>query len=140
MWRDPIRIFFNRYFMYLLDTNILIYFLKGKKEVVDFLGKLNPDRFAISMVSRLEFLNGLKDEVFVTREIEEYLDLFENITLDRQIVRNAALFSFKTFKKLKFRDLIIAATAFSKDKILVTADRDFSNLRGLKVKMLSVSV
>lgn len=125
--------------MYLVDTNILIYFLKGKKEVVNFLNRLNFDRYAISMISRLEFLNGLKDEVFVTKEIEDYLDLFENITLDREIVRNAALLSFRTFKKLKFRDLIIAATAFSKNKTLVTADKDFKNLKGLKVKLLKVT-
>ncbi|MEK7085804.1 MAG: PIN domain-containing protein [Patescibacteria group bacterium] len=124
--------------MYLLDTNILIYFLQGKKEVLSLLNRLNSEKFAISMVSRLEFLNGLQNEIFITKEVEQYLDLFENITLDREIVRTAALFSFKSFKKLKFRDLIIAATAVVRNRTLITADKDFRNFPGLKLKLLKV--
>ncbi len=90
------------------------------------------------MVSRLEFLNGLQNEIFITKEVEQYLDLFENITLDREIVRTAALFSFKSFKKLKFRDLIIAATAVVRNRTLITADKDFRNFPGLKLKLLKV--
>ena len=124
--------------MYLLDTNILIYFLQGKKEVLSLLNRLNSEKFAISIVSRLEFLNGLQNEIFITKEVEQYLDLFENITLDREIVRTAALFSFKSFKKLKFRDLIIAATAVVRNRTLITADKDFRNFPGLKLKLLKV--
>jgi len=122
--------------MYLLDTNILIYFLKGDAKVVKFFENLNIDKSAISIVSRLEFLNGLQDELFLTMEMEDYLDMFENILLDKNIVRQAALLSFKTKKKLKFNDLIIAATSIINKKTLITADKDFQKIPGLKVKMI----
>lgn len=124
--------------MYLLDTNILIYALKAESSVLKFLGTLRTGRFAISIISRLEFLDGLNDEVFLTKEIQDYLDLFENIVLDKEIVKVAALLSFRVSNKVKFKDLIIAATAIFTNKILVTADKDFKKFPGLKLKLLKV--
>lgn len=124
--------------MYLLDTNILIYALKAESSVLKFLGTLRTGRFAISIISRLEFLDGLNDEIFLTKEIQDYLDLFENIVLDKEIVRVAALLSFRVSNKVKFKDLIIAATAIFTNKTLVTADKDFKKFPGLKLKLLKV--
>lgn len=124
--------------MYLLDTNILIYVLKARSEVLKFLGTLSAGRFAISIVSRLEFLDGLQDEVFLTKEVQDYLDLFENIVLDKEIAQQAALLSFRASNKVSFKDLIIAATAIYTDKILVTADKGFKKFPGLKLKLLTI--
>lgn len=124
--------------MYLLDTNILIYILKAKQNVLNFLGALSEDRFAISIISRLEFLDGLKDEIFLTKEVQDYLDLFENIVLDREIAQEAALLSFRVSNKVKFKDLIIAATAISTGKTLVTVDKDFKKFPGLNLKLLQL--
>lgn len=125
--------------MYLLDTNILIYFLQGKKPVMDFINKSGQSRFAISIISRLEFLLGLQYPIFVSKEFDQYLDLFENINLDKLIVAEAVLLSSKLNKKLKFKDLIIAATANLTGKTIVTADKDFQKLTGVKVKLLEIS-
>lgn len=124
--------------MYLLDTNILIYVLKARSEVLKFLGTLSAGRFAISIVSRLEFLDGLQDEVFLTKEVQDYLDLFENIVLDKEIAQQAALLSFRASNKVSFKDLIIAATAIYTDKTLVTADKGFKKFPGLKLKLLTI--
>ncbi len=124
--------------MYLLDTNILIYFLQGKKSVMSFINKSGQSRFSISIISRLEFLLGLQYPIFVSKEFDQYLDLFENINLDKLIVAEAVSLSSKLNKKLKFKDLIIAATAILTGKTIVTADKDFKKLPGLNVKLIEI--
>lgn len=64
-------------------------------------------------------------------DIEAYLDDCENVTLDKDVVREAL--KLLTVKKMKFKDLVIAATAKVHGKTLITADRDFEGLEGVKV-------
>lgn len=124
--------------MYLLDTNILIYLLKGERGINTLIDKLSEEKFIISIVSRLEFLLGIEKNSFPLNDAENYLDRFENIILDKEIVKVAVNFASKFKNKLKFKDLIIAATAVSKKKTLITADKDFEKLHGLKVKLLKI--
>lgn len=124
--------------MYLLDTNILIYSLKGENETNILIGEIGIGNFAISIVSRLEFLLGMDKSGFSLKNAEKYLDRFENIILDKEIVKEAVNFASKFKNKLKFKDLVIAATAVSRKKTLITADKDFEKLPGLKVKLLKI--
>lgn len=120
--------------MYLTDTNLLIYLLSGDLSVGKFFGNLGHDNFSISIVSRLEVLIGHDKENFTFEELESYLDLFENIVLDKKVVKEAIALAAKSKKKFKFKDLIIAATAKLAQKTLVTADKDFKEIKGLKIK------
>ena len=119
--------------MYLIDSNIFIYFLKRNDGIVEFLEDLDEDRFAVSIVSRFEILAGAEKENYSLKEIEQYLDDCDNIVLDSRVVTEALSMRRKLKKKLKFTDLVIAATARLHKKILVTADKDFKNVPGLKV-------
>lgn len=124
--------------MYLLDTNILIYSLKSENKTNILIGEIGIENFAISIVSRLEFLLGIEKNSFPLKDAENYLDRFENIILDKEIVKEAVNFASKFKNKLKFKDLVIAATAVSRKKTLITADKDFKKLPGLKVKLLKI--
>lgn len=77
---------------------------------------------------------GAQKENFTFNELENYLDLFENINLDKKIVRDAVILKNKTINKLKFKDLVIAATAKSAKKILITSDKGLRKIPGLKTK------
>lgn len=125
--------------MYLVDSNILIYFLDGNKKIEVFFEKYKNSRFLISMVTRFEVLIGAEKSGMSLIGVENYLDLFENVNLDKLIVKEAINLSLKFRNKLKFKDLIIAATASVTQSTLVTADSDFNSLRGLKVKLLKIS-
>lgn len=119
--------------MYLIDSNIFIYFLKQNDGIVEFLEDLDEDRFAVSIVSRFEILAGAEKESYSLKEIEDYLNDCDNIVLDSRVVTEALSMRRKLKKKLKFTDLVIAATARLHKKILITADKDFKNVPGLKV-------
>lgn len=122
--------------MYLIDSNILIYALQGRFDL-DF---KNVDCFAISTVSRLEILVGSKKHNLSVSYLESFLDRFKNFDMDRAIVREAVGIHSVAVKKLKFKDLVIAATAKLENLTLLTADSDFKNLPGLKVKMLNLAL
>ncbi len=124
--------------MYLLDSNILIYLLSEEGKVGKFLNALGEKHFAITTVSRLEVLIGSEKQGLSLIDAENYLDNFENIILDKEIVKEAVNFASKAKNKLKFKDLVIAATAVSRKKTLITADGDFLKLPGLKVKFLKI--
>ena len=116
--------------MYLLDTNIVIYWYDGKRMIFPFLEALGQSQYSISIVTRMEVMMGTHSAL---EEIESYLDEFLNINLDSDIVREAILLDRQNMKKLKFKDLIIAATAKCHGMTLVTSDKGFQNLYGVKV-------
>lgn len=121
--------------MYLLDTNILIYFLNGNKKVLNFLNDLCQEQFSISIITRLEVLLGQCKEKKSDIELKKILDECNNVPLDKKIVDEAVNLYLTSSKKLKFKDLSIAATAKIAKKILITADRDFEKLEGVSVKI-----
>ena len=71
-------------------------------------------------------------------EIELVLDECKNISLDKKIVKEAVNLNKISKVKLKFKDLIIAATAKVYRYTLLTADQDFKKLEGVKVELFKV--
>lgn len=112
---------------------MIVYLLKEDESVVRFLEPYKTFRpFAISVVTRFEVLAGRKAHQLELHEAEAYLDLFLNLEFDTDIVREAVLFYEHHKKILKFKDLIIAATAKFHRLTLVTADQDFNRFEGVK--------
>lgn len=122
---------------YLLDTNILIYLLEGKPEVIRPLKALRREYFFVSTLTSFEFLTGAKNEK-EEQEIKERLGKLVPLDLRTDVVYAAKQLQKNQTAKIKFKDLLIAATAQVEGLTLVTADKDFQNLKGLKVKLLSV--
>lgn len=120
--------------MYLLDTNILIYLLRGDLKLSKFLANLNQEKFGISMISRMEFLLGADNENFTYEEICGYLDVFQNMNIDKRTVEEAVKIHKKSGKNIKFKDLIIAASAVVSNATLITSDKDLAKIKGLKIK------
>lgn len=123
--------------MYLLDSNIVIYFLNGDSKALAFLGKLRNKNFSISSVSRIEILMGAKKHAGTLEYMRDQLNDYEHIPVDKKLSDFAVDLYLRSKKRLKFKDLIIAATAKLHNMTLITADTDFKNVKGLKVKLFN---
>ena len=107
---------------YLLDTNIIIYYLEGDQCVYDFVWKYK-EVSAISIIVFYEVLNYpfTKEQELLVRD---FLENFEVIGLSSEIVDKAL--QNRKEKKIKMADNFILATAQVHELQLVTNnDKDF---------------
>jgi len=126
----------------LLDTSILIAFLKGGEDVVakveEYLEEF--DRLSLSIITYYEILRGLKyiDNEKKLRDFEELMDKSEIITLDREIIEKAS----EIYAGLKRRgeliedaDILIAASCLVKGMVLVTDNEEhFRRIESLETE------
>lgn len=124
--------------MYLIDTDILIYSLKGHPQVMDNLNRTATAPKAISVISYGELLYGARksarpdENLARVRRLGEVLPIIE--------VSPAVMEAFGSLKarleldgrRLDDFDLVIAATAITIGYRLVTNnERHFSRIEGL---------
>ena len=123
--------------MILLDTNVLIHFLKGWSPVVEKVSAAPSQELAISSVTRYELEFGALQMVPAKRKIVHDLcaDL-QQIPFDEA----AALEAAQIRKDLSAKgqvigplDLLIAGSARSRGAVLVTGNtREFARVKGLR--------
>jgi len=123
--------------MILVDTSVLIDFLKGSEtEEVNKLNKILISNipFGICDFIYMELLQGVKTE----REFEKlkkYLDTqtFYKLKNDIDSYANAAMIYFKSRQKgITIRsmiDLLIAQTAIENNLLLLHSDKDYTNIK-----------
>jgi len=126
---------------YLIDTNIIIYSIKGNSVVHSNFSKNENIPKSISVITYGELLFGAKKSqnheknIAIVYRIKE---LFPIIDIDKAIV--------ETFSELKANmqkagspiddfDLLIASTALTMNSILVTNnEKHFNRIKGLKIE------
>lgn len=115
--------------VYLIDTNILIYYLNGsfpENNLASF-NKLLDDHFNVSIITKIELLGFRKhtdDSLVATRTFIENASIF---SLTETVIEETILLRRKY--AIKLPDCIIAATARINDFALVTRDtRDFEKI------------
>ena len=107
----------------LFDTNILIDYFNGVAAARDELAKYE-DR-AISIVSWIEVLAGLREDAKENAVTRAYLSAFEIIGLDETIAEIAI--EIRRTRGSKLPDAIIWASAQRDGRLLVTRDgKDFA--------------
>lgn len=118
--------------MYLIDTNIIIYYLAGQEDVVTFL-RNHRGKLAISPITWMETLsyNFSQEQEQVVRS---FLAEFSVVNLSDSIMEIAV--SVRKQKKIKLPDAIIAATAIDQGCILVT--RNQKDFKGIKIHLMSL--
>jgi predicted nucleic acid-binding protein len=117
--------------MYLLDTNAVIDYLDDKLSLeTNFLmdGIEVPQ---ISIATRIELSilpNANENQISIMNEFISYCKVFE-------LTEEVVLKIIEIRKKYKIRDFdsIIAATALVHKLILITSDKDFGNIKKLKI-------
>ncbi|WP_428486061.1 type II toxin-antitoxin system VapC family toxin [Rhodopila sp.] len=116
----------------LLDTNILVDYLRGLPQAKDELN-LHQDK-AISAVTWMEVLVGTPPGF--TEPTRRFLDGFRLIEVDRTVAQRAV--ELRQAHRMKLPDAIVWASAQVTDRLLVTRDmKDFpSNNPGVRMPYL----
>ena len=116
---------------YLVDTNIIIYYLNGDEIAIDWLRKHNG-RLSISIIASLEVLSypftEEEDEI-----VRGFLGAFGLFDLDQPIFEKTI--QLRRTNKIKLPDAIIAATASCHNLTLVT--RNVSDFAQLDIKLFN---
>lgn len=124
-------------FMYTLDTNIIIYFLKDDQAVVKFLRDeiLKNSRFFISTITEAELLSYPKMTSEEFLKIDDVLKTLSIISVDSQIAKLSGFFKRK--HNISLPDAIIAATSYLTNSILITRNaEDFRKIKEVKTKFI----
>ncbi|HJH29463.1 MAG TPA: type II toxin-antitoxin system VapC family toxin [Methanosarcinaceae archaeon] len=116
---------------YLIDTNILIYFLEGEKQALALFERILDDEIYISLINKIEVLSfpdmSKKDD----KSIRMFLSSFITLEIDNTIAEEAI--RIRKNYKLKLPDALICATSIIQDTILVSRnEKDFLKVKGLK--------
>lgn len=119
---------------YLLDSNILIYFLQDLN-LLKKLASYKDKEWGISVVTHFEVLNGAEKQNLKLETLAQDIKGFHILSFNENISLNA-LHLARKHKNLKFKDLIIASTAQTYGLSLITADKDFKKLKDVKVIFL----
>lgn len=125
---------------YLLDSNICIYFLRNKREVVNRLAEVGWDSCCISEYSAAELYYGAECS---DHPVENTQDIIDFCSLIRVIPISGVLREFARQKSLLRRkglmiedaDIFIGATAIVNDIVMVTENvRHLGRLDGIRIE------
>jgi len=119
---------------FLIDTDVLIDYLRGREQAVKFLEKLKGD-LLISSITVAELYSGVR-AVEEERALDQFLQAFLVIEADQAIAKKAGLYRHEFSKShgTGLADALIAASAESRHAILVSLNRrHFPMVKGMKV-------
>jgi len=117
---------------YLIDSNILIYSLKGLFINNLKMQEIFNESFNISIISEIEFLGWKNFSTQGLKDPKDYLVFAYIYPLTPYIKEQAIV--IKQNYNLKLGDAIIAATAICHDHVLVTRNiKDFANIEDLQL-------
>ncbi|MCR4432245.1 MAG: type II toxin-antitoxin system VapC family toxin [Tepidanaerobacteraceae bacterium] len=120
---------------YLIDTNIFIDHLKGKKAAKETLKSLSEaGEVYYSVVTRIELLACIREKE--TEDVENLLEIYKEKDVNREIGERAGRYMHEFFKShaLNIGDAIIAATADYLDAELITLNIKHFPMKDLKIK------
>ena len=123
--------------MYTLDTNAIIYYLKGDEAVSSILTQIFSSNIPvyISTITQVELLGFSNIAAKELEQIEDLLKTMATIPLDSNIARIAG-FLRRTYR-LQIADSAIAATALFTGTKLITRDiRHFIKVPNLSVQKI----
>lgn len=126
---------------YLLNTNIIIYYLKGMfPKISEYLRHTPPDDILIPSVAVAELEFGAKNSIDYDAniiKIKRFLKPFSVVPFDASCAPYYGEIRYrlkKSGKPIGANDMLIAATALSNRATLVTHNTDeFCRVEGLKI-------
>ncbi|MEI6423890.1 MAG: type II toxin-antitoxin system VapC family toxin [Lentisphaerota bacterium] len=115
---------------YLLDSNIIIYHLKGEPIAMGFIDNYfrNSCISFITVIEVLSFNHSEQEAVL----IKKLLSTFVKLNVNDELIEKTVI--LRKNSKIKLPDCIIAATAINNNLTLVTRNcEDFKHFEGLKI-------
>ncbi len=119
---------------FLIDTNILIYFIKGTipMEARSKVSDIFRNSFNISTITKIETLGWHRINEFDKVKYADFLEAAKVFFIHKNIQDKTI--ELKQEGKIPIPDAIIAATALHNNFILVTRNtKDFDKIEGLKI-------
>ena len=119
---------------FLIDTNILIYYLDGKMppDVRDFTAQVLATSFVVSVITKIEFLGWPRFSDGDHVSARKFLEEAEVLSLTADIVEETI--RLKRSESIKLPDAVIAATCLLQNFTLLTRNQsDFQSITDLKV-------
>ncbi len=118
----------------LLDTNAILYLLKGE---TSFLPIIQGKDIIISIISEIELMSSNQINNNELKAIQRFLDKCLILDMFPAIKENTILLRKKY--NLKLPDAIIASTAFTLDLPFITADKKLFSINELEIIKISIS-
>ena len=122
--------------MYLIDSDILIDYLRLHEPAIEFLDGLEKAEMALSFVTKFEVLDGCKKKINENRAFK-LLNEFEIMSLNEKVSERA----FQIYQNLRWKanigmsDSMIAATAIHNKCVLISRNvKHFDKVPGIKLK------
>jgi len=118
---------------YLIDTNIISFYFAETlpDKAMEFLDGIIYDVPNVSIITQIEILSW-NTSAALESAIKIFISECNVLNLDENITDSCIRLRRK--KSIKTPDAIIAATALANNYTLITAnEKDFSNIKGLKV-------
>jgi tRNA(fMet)-specific endonuclease VapC len=126
---------------YLLDTDTCIYWLKGDRSVLESLQQAGMGRIAISVITAAELYFGAYHSAHVAENLaraEAFVNQLPVFPLDNTALRVFGRVKSELRKQgqpVADFDLLIAATAMTADRILVTNNtRHYERIENLRIE------
>jgi tRNA(fMet)-specific endonuclease VapC len=127
--------------MYLLDTNTVIYFFKGMGGVAEKLLRTEPGLVSVSAITVFELEYGIAKSKHSRKrhtDLREFIDEISVIPFGNREAETAAAIRASLESKgtpIGPFDLLIAATALTHQRILVTHNvREFKRIKGFALE------
>jgi predicted nucleic acid-binding protein len=126
---------------YLLDSDILIYFLKGKQEVVEKISQIPIDSLYISRINYTELIYGAYNSAKVEQNLEVIEPFLESFKI-LEFTKKSSLIFAKEKARLKKSgniiadmDLMIASISIENDCTLISNNiKHFQRIEKLKLE------
>jgi|ERR1017187_442128 predicted nucleic acid-binding protein len=121
----------------LLDTNTIIYFLKGRlvEKDMKMVEKAIHNSLNISIITKIELLCWKTISPKETVTIQDFINYAAIFYLDEPLAE--MVITVRKKYGLKLPDAIIAATAMLQNFTIITADKEFSRIPELDSLMIS---
>jgi len=128
--------------MYLLDTNIISYWMRGDKRVIDRIKKHSPSDLSLSTITLAEILYGIEKSPTKKKErrlkIKQISSLLGLYSFDEAAAGEYAFIRAQLERKgmvISERDTQIASVAMANKLIVVTHNvKEFARISKLKVE------
>lgn len=118
---------------YLLDNNAISHFFSGLLSDIgmDFMSEVLDQTPNISVITQIEALSWITEDKQKEDIVKAFIDDCVVHPLSSEIVLHCV--KLRRGRKINTPDAIIAATAIVDNLTLITSDKDFSNISGLKI-------
>ena len=121
----------------IIDTDVLIWYLKGNQKAVEAVIKALP--FSVSIVTYMELVQGMRDK----QELAKLKKAFKGmgvtiIPLTEDISLRASTYveKYNLSNSMELADALIASTCIARNDILFTAnDKHYKVVKNLKMKV-----